>query len=278
MGNATTRPLCEPLALPKGLPVRAERIRLSADAPTVDRFNHFHDLAEIVIFRQGHGVFISGDQSYEIQPGAIVHIPPMAAHDFALEGGVRDWLLVQIAPELVCDPDRGFTWPDNLVCTLPSEAMATRIGLLCEWLVDQPSQAETASIIHLLSLTIAGLPDLGPRAHALTSAGAQRLQRALDHLQRHPGAQLSLQEAAVLCSLSPAYFSRLFQKTFGRSFSEHVLVHRLHLAARRVASGHDGFAQIAWDLGFSSPSHFTTRFRERFGITPKIYRETARRR
>lgn len=276
--NGTTRPLCEPVALPKGLPVRAEHVRLAADAPTGDRFNHFHDLAEIVLFREGRGVFISGDRTHDVRPGSIVHVPPMASHDFALEGGARDWLLIQIAPALACGPGAGFPWPGHLVCAQPPEATATRISLLCEWLLDHPSAAETDSIISLLGQQIATLPVLDPTTGDIPARGAPRLQRALDHLQSHPGSPLSVRDAAALCSLSPAYFSRLFQKSFGRSFSEHVLIHRLHLAARRVASGHDGFAQIAWELGFATPSHFTARFRERFGLTPRAYRETARRR
>jgi len=33
-----------------------------------------------------------------------------------------------------------------------------------------------------------------------------------------------------------------------------------------------GIAEIAWNCGFSEPSHFTRRFRDRFGSTPSAYR------
>jgi AraC family transcriptional regulator, positive regulator of tynA and feaB len=33
-----------------------------------------------------------------------------------------------------------------------------------------------------------------------------------------------------------------------------------------------GIAEIAWNCGFSEPSHFTRRFRERFGSPPSAYR------
>jgi AraC-like DNA-binding protein len=49
-------------------------------------------------------------------------------------------------------------------------------------------------------------------------------------------------------------------------------------ALRRLRLLHDkrfdglGIAEIAWNCGFSEPSHFARRFRERFGATPSAYR------
>jgi AraC-like DNA-binding protein len=62
------------------------------------------------------------------------------------------------------------------------------------------------------------------------------------------------------------------------SFTEYARVHRLHLAARRLATSSRPVSQIAYEVGFSSPSYFTARFRERFAMTPREYRSGARRR
>jgi AraC family transcriptional activator of tynA and feaB len=50
---------------------------------------------------------------------------------------------------------------------------------------------------------------------------------------------------------------------------------RLHRAQRLLRDKRFdglGIAEIAWKCGFSEPSHFARRFRERFGATPSAYR------
>ncbi|HJP67724.1 MAG TPA: helix-turn-helix domain-containing protein, partial [Sphingomicrobium sp.] len=49
----------------------------------------------------------------------------------------------------------------------------------------------------------------------------------------------------------------------------------LRLAARRLTAGGTSISEIAYGVGFSSPAHFSARFRERFGMTPREYRASA---
>jgi AraC-like DNA-binding protein len=62
------------------------------------------------------------------------------------------------------------------------------------------------------------------------------------------------------------------------NFTDYARVYRLHLAARRLATTGSAVSEIGYSLGFSSPSHFTARFRERFGMSPREYRNSARNR
>ena len=95
------RPICEPVELPLGAPVLAERVTIAADAPDIGRFMHFHDVAELVLFRRVRGEFFSGGRRYRLTDGAIVFVPSMRHHDFALERGAMEWVLVQADPYLV---------------------------------------------------------------------------------------------------------------------------------------------------------------------------------
>jgi AraC-like DNA-binding protein len=99
---------------------------------------------------------------------------------------------------------------------------------------------------------------------------------ALERLRSSPAEPLSLENAAVMCSLSPAYFSRRFRQVFGMTFTDYSRIHRLHLAARRLVATRAAVSAIAYGTGFSSPAHFAARFRERFGMTPREYRRSAR--
>jgi AraC-like DNA-binding protein len=59
------------------------------------------------------------------------------------------------------------------------------------------------------------------------------------------------------------------------TFSDYARTYRLRLAARRLVGSGAAISEIAYGVGFSSPAHFTLRFRERFGMTPRAYRASA---
>ena len=52
-----------------------------------------------------------------------------------------------------------------------------------------------------------------------------------------------------------------------------VTAFRLHIASRWIATTNLQLSEIAYASGFSSPSHFSARFRERFGMTAREYRD-----
>ncbi|NMW23056.1 helix-turn-helix transcriptional regulator, partial [Rhodanobacter denitrificans] len=95
-------------------------------------------------------------------------------------------------------------------------------------------------------------------------------------LRSNPADAPGAEQAAVLCALSPAYFSRRFKQQVGMSWSDYVRTHRLHLASRRLLESGQSVAAIADSLGFSTPSHFGELFHRRFGMTPGDYRRAGR--
>jgi len=275
------RPICEPVELPIGASVIAERVTVAADAPEIGSFRHFHDVAELVLFGRVRGEFTADGARHPLRDGSIVFVPSMRHHDYALERGAMDWLLVQIDPFVV----ESLGLVDELpalarpFCALPDRRGRERIEMLGEWLVDAVSGASHSvieRIVELLLLAVGQAPPTEPAARSDVPMHAGRLLPALERLRTAPSDPLDLASAATLCRLSPAYFSRRFRQLFGMTFTDYSRVHRLHLAARRLVGSGAGIAEIAFGVGFSSPAHFSARFRERFGMTPRAYRTSAR--
>ena len=275
------RPICEPVELPIGASVIAERVTVAADAPEIGSFRHFHDVAELVLFGRVRGEFTADGARHPLRDGSIVFVPSMRHHDYALERGAMDWLLVQIDPFVV----ESLGLVDELpalarpFCALPDRRGRERIEMLGEWLVDAVSGASHSvieRIVELLLLAVGQAPPTEPAARSDVPMHAGRLLPALERLRTMPSDPLDLASAATLCRLSPAYFSRRFRQLFGMTFTDYSRVHRLHLAARRLVGSGAGVAEIAFGVGFSSPAHFSARFRERFGMTPRAYRTSAR--
>jgi len=276
------RPICEPVELPIGASVIAERVTVAADAPEIGSFRHFHDVAELVLFGRVRGEFTADGARHPLRDGSIVFVPSMRHHDYALEPGAMDWLLVQIDPFVV----ESLGLSDQLpalarpFCALPDRRGRERIAMLGEWLVDAVGGGASSSaierIVELLLLAVAEAPPTEPAARSEIPTHSERLLPALERLRTAPSDPLDLETAATLCRLSSTYFSRRFRQLFGMTFTDYSRVHRLHLAARRLAGSGAGIAEIAFGVGFSSPAHFSARFRERFGMTPRAYRASAR--
>jgi AraC family transcriptional regulator len=82
----------------------------------------------------------------------------------------------------------------------------------------------------------------------------------------------SLSELAALCGMSVRQLTRAFRASRGSTLGEHQLQLRLE-AAKRALAGTASIKQIAFSLGFSSPSRFAHAFRRSFVITPLQFRQ-----
>ena len=92
-------------------------------------------------------------------------------------------------------------------------------------------------------------------------------------LAADPEASLTLPDAARVACMSACHLSRLFVELTGQSLSSYRNDIRLRLALERVLDDPGaGLTAAALGAGFSSHSHFTNRFRERFGFPPSALR------
>ena len=262
-------------------PSRADRIAALVAKPFAHRGLHGRD----GLIENTRGAFeaaIAAGSGIELDTQVSADGDAAVIHDYALDRGAMDWLLVQVDPYVI---ERLGLLADvsplsRPLCAVPDARLRARIELLGEWLIEASSSdtpdASVDRIIELLLLSVAEAPASDPVGHSDAPQQSERLLPALERLRTRPSEPLSLESAATLCRLSPTYFSRRFRQLFGMTFSDYSRIHRLHLAARRLVGGSAGISEIAFGVGFSSPAHFSARFRERFGMTPREYRASAR--
>lgn len=275
------RPICEPVQLRPGAQLRVLRVAEGADATPNTPFPHYHDVCELVLFGRVHGDFITDGMRHTLADGCIAFVPSLGQHDFALEGGARDWLLVQADPATVAGLAAlpGMKPLLGAFCARPSGEAVARIAALADWLHEAAANEPVLAVqlVQALLCAAASAPmvegrPLGERADTL-----RRLRPAIEALRRDPAQAPSAEQAAALCALSPAYFSRRFHRQLGMAWGEYVRTHRLHLASQWLLESDRSAAAIAEALGFSTPSHFGELFRRRFGMSPDAYRRAGRR-
>jgi transcriptional regulator GlxA family with amidase domain len=84
--------------------------------------------------------------------------------------------------------------------------------------------------------------------------------------------KLTLAEYAKLSCKSVPTFKREFKKLFKDSPAKWVLKKRLKLAAELLINTELHVGEITYETGFENQTHFSRTFKEKYGITPSLYR------
>lgn len=82
----------------------------------------------------------------------------------------------------------------------------------------------------------------------------------------------SVKQCAGELFLSPNYFGDLVKKETGKTAQEYIQLKLIGMAKERVLDPGKTIAQVAYELGFQYPQHFTRLFKKVVGRTPVEYR------
>lgn len=103
----------------------------------------------------------------------------------------------------------------------------------------------------------------------------ERVQTVLDLLARDLAAQYSVADLAQQVALSPSRLAHLFKQEVGDSIQQVQLTLRLQQAARLLHYTTHSLGMIASAVGFHSSFYLSRQFRQRFGVSPREYRNRA---
>jgi transcriptional regulator GlxA family with amidase domain len=102
-----------------------------------------------------------------------------------------------------------------------------------------------------------------------------KLLSAIAEMEANLEEPLPLPDIAEAVGLSTRQLERLFKKHLGRTPSRYYRELRLHHARLMLMQGSASILSIALAAGFVSASHFSRRYREYFGRTPREERRVA---
>jgi len=102
-----------------------------------------------------------------------------------------------------------------------------------------------------------------------------RMQRVLDHIDRHLDDDLDLDALSSVAAYSKYHFHRQFTATFGLSVHRYVQLTRMKRASYRLADRDaQSVTDIAMDAGYDAPDAFARAFRRRSGQSPSSFRKS----
>ena len=141
------------------------------------------------------------------------------------------------------------------------------------------SSADEDTTLHLDLIAAALFESIAcPRAmRNMTAPVSQRLMRriarAAELIESEYARPLKLTDLAAAAEMSPYHFARSFGDLVGVPPHRYLSAIRLREAVRLILDG-ESVTTACYAVGFSSPSHFTVTFKQRFGIVPSALTRT----
>jgi AraC family transcriptional regulator len=93
----------------------------------------------------------------------------------------------------------------------------------------------------------------------------KRVNRVVDHVERHLAEELSLTALSRVAAFSPFHFRRVFRAMTGFAFIQRLRLERS--ASALLAAGDRSVLEVALDHGFASAATFARAFRVHFGMS-----------
>ena len=152
--------------------------------------------------------------------------------------------------------------------------VSTLLKHLLEEAIDLPALYEldgrAGKLMALLTAEIASMPRLSLHAPLPSD---KRLVRACQSVFDAPSISVGIDVMAAEAGMSRRTFTRLFRLQTGISFAQWRQQVCLLAAIERLSVGQP-VTRVAMDLGYASPSAFSSAFRRQLGAVPSQYVET----
>lgn len=101
------------------------------------------------------------------------------------------------------------------------------------------------------------------------------IEEALKYIKEHFKERLTLESVASKVFVNPKYFSHVFKRDMGVSFTEYVIGLKIEYACRLLETTNYHAYRISIECGFSDPSYFNRVFCAQMNMTPQNYRKYA---
>ena len=261
-------------------------LRVANSRPGEIAFESSHHALNLLIAGESKAHWRTDDfvRDKTMRPGAITLVPAAGTHHMRYQGRSE-------TVRLALAPTRLRAIAEEVRPRLPRVEIRPRLGFHDDMLwrctlelsqeLDRPGIASRIYVDSLLTMLmvrlIRDLPgaDAGALAAPKTGLSDKHVRLIEGYVAEHLTEEIDLAVLSGLVGLSRCHFARSFKQKTGRSPYRFVLERRLAQAQALLRDPKMPIAEVAYALGFSSQSHFTTAFRKAIGVTPKAYRQSA---
>ena len=95
----------------------------------------------------------------------------------------------------------------------------------------------------------------------------------LNYIEKNYYQNISAKELSLLCHYNPSYFSRIFKKYTGITFSEYLKKTRISNACRLIKASDNNISNIYEKVGYTNKTNFYKHFKQITNKTPLEYKK-----
>lgn len=134
-----------------------------------------------------------------------------------------------------------------------------------------------AKSLELLVLCVDNYRELGQMkpTHLRSKSDKEKVMAARDYVNQRISSPPHLSDIARTVGLNEFKLKYGFKEMFGTTIFGYLTDRRLNLAKQHLLNTQKTAAEIAFELGYSSPQHFSNQFRKKFGKAPNSIRNNA---
>lgn len=105
---------------------------------------------------------------------------------------------------------------------------------------------------------------------------AEFIKTVVLYIQQTPLQDISLEAVSNMLSYNKAYFTTLFKKNFGMSFTDYVNNYKIEMAKGYIRNGNYNLNDVAIRSGFNYYAYFFKKFKSISGVSPSDFVEQCR--
>lgn len=132
--------------------------------------------------------------------------------------------------------------------------------------------AEAEELLNMRDYLTDKLDGQCEEAENLNKIFVERARQIVEHHLADP--DMGVERLASEMNMSRSTFTRKIKSITGKTPSEFIRQIKMAYARRMVLAQDRSISEIATALGFSDRKHFTTSFKEEFGMPPTAYQKT----
>jgi len=245
--------------------ISAKRHSIVADFPL-----HWHEYYEIEYIRSGSGVYIVNNVEYAIEPGMLVFLTPVDFSSLHAAEKPIDILNISFSESWISD---------RIINDIAGYAvMKNYPSFNCDQIfkeLQHEFEYSTTCVRFMLGCIIID----AIRSAKLTGAKKKDakanniVSEMLTYIHAHFREDPTLVALSDHIGLSPNYLSKLFHSHVGKTYKAYVVELKLKYASTLLSQTDTPVTDICYLCGFNSLAHFLRAFKEKFGVSPTVYRK-----
>ena len=236
---------------------------------------HWHEYYELTFYNKCKGVCILNGEEYSLGDNSLFFLTPKDVHSIHSEVSPESSSIVICFLADVIDErliDKASESPR--VMQEMSATLKTLINRIQIVYSSKRKQSHSRPMLEfMLNAVLVEVLEKGIIVESENHHVNPSIEKAIIYINSDVTRNITLEEIADFCHVSPPYFSSLFHREMGKTLRRYINEARVEVAKHLLIETNKSVLDISMCCGYNTVAHFIKIFKAIEGITPSKYRE-----